>query len=511
MASDLIRMTGMNSGLDTESIISAYTSKTQKKVTDAKGSLTKNKWTQTAWQSLNSKIYSFYTGTLANNRLSTAYSKQKVTTSNSALSVVAGGKAVNGIQTARIEQQATAAYLTGAKVGVGSGSEKLTEKLGIAEGSVITLNKKDGSTLDITIGSGEGQINTMDKLAEAIKGKGLNANFDAGNQRLFVSAKDTGEAGDFSFTGDVDTLAKLGLASEKQLNTLADSTGYTAVSKIDGQNAKLELNGAMFESTTNTFNINGATYTINAMPTDKNEKISVTTQTDYDAIYDVVKDMFTKYNELVNEMTKLYNADSSKGYNPLTDEQKEAMSEKEIEDWENKIKDSLLRNDSTLYGVMSAMTDVANEGFMVGGKKMYLADFGISTLGFFAADKNERYALHINGDEKDTATAGNEDKLKALIAADPEKVANFFQQFSKKMYDNLYGKMQSTSMSSIYKVYNDKKLATEQTDWEKKVKELEDKVTDIEDKYYSKFAAMEKTLATLNGKQTAVSGMVGMR
>ena len=63
MSSDLIRMMGINSGLDTESIISAYTSKASKRVQDAKNSKTLNTWTQTAWQDLNSKIYNFYSKT----------------------------------------------------------------------------------------------------------------------------------------------------------------------------------------------------------------------------------------------------------------------------------------------------------------------------------------------------------------------------------------------------------------------------------------------------------------
>ena len=57
-------------------------------------------------------------------------------------------------------------------------------------------------------------------------------------------------------------------------------------------------------------------------------------------------------------MDKLYSADSTKGYEPLTDEEKEAMSEKEIEKWEEKIKDSILRKDSTLNSVASAMKNV---------------------------------------------------------------------------------------------------------------------------------------------------------
>lgn len=508
MSSNMIRITGMNSGLDTESIISAYTSTHSKRVTDAKNKKTLNEWTQNAWQGMNTKIYSFYSGTLTTNRMSSAYAKTKVTTSNNALSVVAGKGAANGVQNAKIKATASAAYLTGAKIGVKSGSDNLTDSLGIAEGQQITFNDANG-TKTIQIGGESSDentkvVNTMDDLVKAFKDFGLNANYDAGNGRIFLNAKTTGKDYDFNLGGDLDALGKLGLLTKDQ-----GATDEQAVTKIDASNAVLELNGAEFESNTNTFTINGSTYSINYMPANPNETIAVTTSTDYDGIYNVVKDMLKQYNDLVNEMSKQYNAASAKGYEPLTEEQKEAMTDKEVEDWENKIKDSLLRNDDTLYSVMNALTAASYKGFEVDGKTMYLSDFGISTMSYFEAEANERYALHIDGNPDDSYSAGKEDKLKAMIAADPEKVMKFFTQLSQEMYKGLDEKMKSSSLSSIYKVYNDKQLKTEATDWDKKIADLEKKLTDIEDKYYQKFASMEKLLSSINSKQSSVAGFFG--
>lgn len=532
MSSDLIRMTGLNSGLDTEAIITAYTSKASKKVQDAKNKKTLNTWTQTAWQDINTKIFSFYNKTLSNNRLSKAYKKTKVTTSNSALTVVAGANAVNGIQTAKIKGLAKAAYMTGSKIESVDGDNldptaKLTEELGITEGSTITFKGNNGQEKTIQIG-GEAQegsdavvVNSMNELVNALKDAGVNANYDADNQRLFLSAKDTGVANDFSFSGDADTLMKLGIANEEQVKeatagfdslTKAEQDkllAEKAATKIDGSDAKLELNGAEFTSTSNTFIINGSTFTINSMPANEDEEISITTQPDYDGVYDVIKDMLKEYNDLIGEMSKLYNADSSKGYDPLTDDQKSAMSEKEIEEWEKKIKDSLLRKDNTLYDVMMTMVNVTNEGFMVNGKKMYLADFGIATGGYFDTDEESRYMLHIDGDSDDTMTGTKDDKLMSLIASDPEAVTSFFQQFAGKMYDDLFSKMGTSEYSSIYKVYNDKQLKSEATEWDKKIAELEKSLTEMEDRYYQKFSRMETALAKLNSKQTAVAGMFG--
>ena len=84
--------------------------------------------------------------------------------------------------------------------------------------------------------------------------------------------------------------------------------------------------------------------------------VSATVNTDTQGIYDKVKDFLTQYNALINEMTSLYNADSAKGYDPLTSEEKDAMSDSEVELWENKIKASLLRRDDTLSSLISSMT-----------------------------------------------------------------------------------------------------------------------------------------------------------
>ena len=214
MSRDMVRITGMNSGLDTESIIKAYTSTTTQNIQKAKNNLQLNKWTQSAWQGMNSKIYSFYSKTLSTNRMSGAYRQKKVTTSNSALSVVAGSGSVDGVQTAQIKGTASAAYLTGATLGnITSGSDNLVEKLGIQEGQQIKFTSNDGKEATIQIGGESSDenvtvVNTMDDLVKAFGKQGLNANYDTTNKRLFLSAKTSGTDSDFSVTSDsLETLA----------------------------------------------------------------------------------------------------------------------------------------------------------------------------------------------------------------------------------------------------------------------------------------------------------------
>ena len=131
-------------------------------------------------------------------------------------------------------------------------------------------------------------------------------------------------------------------------------------------------------------------------------------------MYDKIKGLFADYNALINEMSSLYNADSSKGYEPLTSDEKEAMSESEISEWEKKIKDSLLRRDNTLSGIMSAMSSAMSITVNVNGKKYSLANLGIKTQSYFTSSKNEKYAYHIDGDSEDDTSSANPDKLMDL-------------------------------------------------------------------------------------------------
>ena len=67
---------------------------------------------------------------------------------------------------------------------------------------------------------------------------------------------------------------------------------------------------------------------------------------------------------------------------------------------------------------MNLMTNAMSQPVTIDGKKYYLSSFGIKTLGFLNAPENQQNAYHIDGDEDDTATSGNEDKLMAMINSD---------------------------------------------------------------------------------------------
>lgn len=279
--------------------------------------------------------------------------------------------------------------------------------------------------------------------------------------------------------------------------------------RVDGTDARIELNGVVYESSSNSITVNGITITA-LQKTESGETLTITTQADAQGMYNGIKDFLKEYNALMKEMDELFNADSAKGYEPLTDEEKDAMSDKEIERWEEKIKKSILRRDDTLSMVMNLMTSSMSQGITLSdGKRYSLSSFGIKTQGYLAAADNEGSLYHIDGDSEDEVSSGNPDRLLAAIQQDPDMVQEFFQKLSDDLYTKLDKKMQSTTMHSRYSIYNDKKMLNDYNNYTKTIKKWEDKVSAMEEYYYKKFTAMEKALSSLQSSTSALSGLLG--
>lgn len=512
------RLSGMISGMDTESLISQLMEARKTKVTKVKKQQMKQNVKQDAWKDLNSKLKNLQSKYVSTMRFSGAYAKKTTKVSDSSVaSVITGEGAANGVQELEVKDLAKTAYLTGGEVTTASGEKgnfnaltKMSD-LGINNNGTFKLTV-GGESKNITFGADS----TISDVLNQFKDAGLNASFDEKNQRFFISAKNSGEASDFKLeaTGGNSTkaLSALGLMTDEVKTEMQSKFNVTvkgnSANKVDGQDAEIKLNGATFKSSSNTFEINGLTITANNKTT--NGPVTLSTQTDTDGIYDMVKSFLKEYNTVINEIDKLYNAASAKGYEPLTSEEKDAMSDSEVEEWEKKVKDSILRRDENVGSIGDALKAAMSGGISVGGKQMYLSDFGINTLGYFNSPDNEKNAYHIDGDPDDGNTSGNADKLKAMIASDPDSTIKFFMGLSQ----NLYGKMSDLSKSvdgyrSFGSFYDDKKMKSDYDSYTSKITEMEQKLNDYEDKWYKKFAKMESAMAKMQAKTNALGGLIG--
>lgn len=296
-----------------------------------------------------------------------------------------------------------------------------------------------------------------------------------------------------------------------------DATGKTESDNISGSglsikwanDAVIKLDGAELTGSSNTFTVNGLTLNLTGTTLDKTtgeyEEIQLNVTNDTDTAYKMVKDFVKKYNELLEEMNKLYKADSARGYDPLTDEQKETMTDDEIEKWETKIKDSLLRRDDTLSGIITVMRSSLQTTTEVDGKKYSLSSFGIRT----SSDYTENGKLHIYGDEDDETYSTQTNMLRAALEENPEAVMKTLAEAGQSLYDAMTKKMAKTSLSSALTFYNDKKMDDDQKAYKKQISSLEDKLNDLEDRYYKQFTAMEKAMTKMQNSASVFGTYYG--
>lgn len=377
------------------------------------------------------------------------------------------------------------------------------EKDGVKEEYEAAVKKKASNESLIKVYDDNSKVieDTKDYVTIGDDGKAV---ADASNANVLQEVNDTNADRQAKAKALLDSKIAMAKTAANDIDKTASSDTTKAV-RITGQDSEIVLNGATFTNNTNNYSINGLT--IQALNVTGTDEVTITTDTDVDGIYDMIKGFLKDYNDLVKSVDVAYNAASSKGYEPLTSDEKDAMSDDEVKKWEEKIKDSLLRKDSTLGSVLDTMKNDMGMSFKVGDKSYSLSSFGISTLGYFSSPENETGVYHIDGNKDDTYTSANTDKLKSMIASDPDTVITFFSQLASQLYKDLGSKMTASSTSSAYTIYNDKQMNTQYSEYNTKISEAEDKVTTWEDYYYSKFSAMESALAKMNAQSSSLTGL----
>nr|WP_294492601.1 flagellar filament capping protein FliD [uncultured Anaerosporobacter sp.] len=310
-------------------------------------------------------------------------------------------------------------------------------------------------------------------------------------------------SGDSTSSSDASSpLKSLGLGEISNVTSDKTASGISDFTVVAAKNSKIIYNGVEMKNTSNNITVNGLTFEVISK---SSSPISITVSNDTDAVYKKVKNFITQYNSILKDLNDAYYADSARGYDPLTDEEKDAMTDDQITLWEDKIKKSLLRRDSTLGSLTTAMKTAMSSTVKVNGTTYSLASFGIMT----STDYTEKGLLHIYGDKEDSTYSDKDDKLKAAIEADPDAFAEAFSGIVKNLHDTLYKKMAKTSISSALTFYNDKTIKNQISSYEKNISTLENKLSDMENRYYKQFSAMETALAKLQSQQSALSGLLG--
>ena len=489
-----IRMSGMVSGLDTDLIIKTLM-QTQRTPLDK---LLKEKqtisWKRDSYRETNSMLTAIRTLT-DKMRFSSAYNKQSATSSDSSVvTATASSSATSGGFTIRVDSLASSALVVGDKVAV-----DIKTKLSTADSSFEVVGPKGSKTIEVTADS------TYDSIMKQVNNAniGVTMSYDSINSRFMLSTSTTGTSASIQINdvdGVVDTLFKLNTPTV-----------------VTGTNASVQVNGKSVEFENNAFELNGVRFDLKGVST---TTVSVTVAQDTSSIIDQITSFVEQYNSLVDSVNDKTKVAPIRSYAPLTDEEKESMTEKQIELWESKAKTGMLYRDDILTGALTSLRSVLLN--KVGGLSEgmnSLSDIGVTFKSYAQGLTSELGKLEID-----------EAKLKEAVTKDPDGVMNLFTKTSK--LDSKDPKYQSetgyaerlyttltTQINKIIKRIGSGTLSdsADGSQFGKRINSIDERMSTLEirlqtmeDRYYKQFTAMEVAMQKLNNKSSWLTSQLGI-
>lgn len=323
---------------------------------------------------------------------------------------------------------------------------------------------------------------------------------------------------------DTGKLVNLDMTSKKQDGTEtavrfdknnAPSLDYTA-----GQDAKftITVNGETKEMTrsSNTVDIDGMSITMKGTfsAASNDEKVTFSSKTDSDKIINAIKDFAKDYNEMMAEIKKTYGTmpyqksdGSLGGYQPLTDEDKEGMTESAIKNYEEKAKQGILFGDQTLSTLYDKMSEV----------------FSFSNTEDVDALKDAGISLTYDISTGTQSLEIDEEKLRAVLDSDPDRIANVFTKTDGVMdrmktqldaYAKTTGEpkgiliQQAGSPLSSLSLLNNQ-WQSEIDNYNTQIEKWQDKLTSQVDRYTQQFSRLELLINQMNSQSSTLAGMMG--
>lgn len=505
-----MRIGGLASGMDTDSLVKQLMQAQKMPLDKLMQKKVFTEWQQESFRDFNLSLSSLRSSA-SNLRLQSSFNAYSATSSNaSIMTATATANAVAGTYTAEVMTVAGSAKLHSANAIEKAPNvvAQSTDKIGVAG-----LIKVTGDTaINVEINADMSYADVAKKLQDSTAGKipELRVSFDDTTSRFFISTKGMGENQNFSLDFTDGTLSNPGTnpnptLANQIINNSSATTITTDVSKaVDdtmsyitaATNGSIKFDGIEINGlTSNKTTVNGLVLNL----TKAGGTTTITVGSDSAKPLETIKSFVEKYNETIADIEKQLVEKRYPNFQPLSDEQKKDMSEKEIELWEEKARSGLVRNDPTLKKAMqdlrSAFMDPV-QGIAAGNINL-LSQIGINTGNYRDGGK-----LFID-----------EDKLNAAFTNKPDEVMKLFTNKDAAgvglgVGDKVYQKLNEI-VKNLSTQAGSPSSSVDNSTLSQKIKQMNDEITrwqsrlvGIEDRYWRQFTAMEKALSQMNSQST---------
>ena len=394
----------------------------------------------------------------------------------------------------------------------------VTAKYSDFEKGIVIKTEKLGSDQSITLGGSKTIDEDSDFFTKKVDEYKNSVNkdtrdekkeifeFEYNGKKITVDAKDgvtedkiKGAMKEAGISIETKEDGKFSLTYEDSSKNLASGTDCKATITKDGKTYEVEGNK------NNSITLDGVTFKFNSVTT---EEVKITGKTDTKAIKDKLVKFVDDYNKIMEKLNTLINEKRDKDYMPLTEAQKEEMTDKQIELWEKKVKEGQLSRDSDLIRIRNSMKNAMSS--LSGGTGESLAAFGIKPVSDYNGNKNGTFTI-------------DEEALNKALENDIENVMNTFIASSKndsdkgalqKLKSIFDTETQSSTSALIKKAGMEGSSTASNNTLSNKIKKYEEKISRMETIFstkqqalYSKYARLETLMNNLNSQSSYLTSM----
>ena len=499
-----MRITGLASGLDTETMIKDLMKANRLPLDKIFQRKQYMEWQRDDYRAINRQLNDMSNKTFDTiMKKSTFLAKSINVSSPDAVSV----KSVNAtsdfsgtIAVTRLASQATMQSTARVDGGTVFDPKKTMNELGFIGTASITINAigADGKlpaaseaktiTFDPAVDSLETVLNKINSVS------GISAFYDSFTGKISMTAKNSGDAlevAEIEVSGGLATFFNLDID-----NLTAGANGKAGV------NSAFTFNGLTTERSSNSFTINGFEITLKQLTT---TPVSFSSSPDTNKVLDSVVSFINDYNKMIEDLNTKIRDPKYRDFNPLTTEQKADMKEKEIELWEEKAKSGTLKNEPILTSMLQQMRNLFNGSVQGSVGTIRLSDIGITP----SKNYSDNGKLIVD-----------ETKLREAINADPNKVYEVFAKtgttdidkglavrFRTLIDDNR--KKITEKAGSVGSVNTTFALGRILKGYDSQITRFEDRLQMVETRYYRQFGAMEAAIQRANQQSAYLMNSFG--
>ena len=328
-----------------------------------------------------------------------------------------------------------------------------------------------------------------------------------------IEAKDTGGSSYVEITNTTGDL--FGVNSHIKIDTGKIQNGQDAVIYLDGS-------ATAYTRSSNTFTIDGTTFTLKEAT---NESIEYNIENNTDDMFGKIVSYVDEFNKLYEGLKDTLSEKIELDYDPLTETQRDEMSESEIELWEEKAKSGTLRNDTILNSITTGLRKALYD--TIDGADLTFREIGIENSSDYSKfeliidETKLKSALSENPEEVMALFNKEEDiKYSATISSEDRKTRYDEVGFAQRVGDILKGAVRTTRDINGYKGTLVEKIGvdgdtSEVTNFIKtKLENMEDKIKksiemmkNKEEYYWDQFTYMETVISRLNSQSESLYGM----